>query len=428
MKKSLFILLGCATMMMACNKNIETPVQSQVVDQSERVMLSMSLSSPVLSKATIASEANEANVTRAEVFVFRQVKDSDAGLPESWVLDGYTRNGGDGYPVISSAEGTINVTVSCTKGKRKIYAVLNADEGNSTLENALARVANEKQLLEAMSYLKYNIKAGALNNFVMIGKYTANEGIYDIQSASAVAMDVHRVASRVWLKKITKKFNTPGLQSKNFQIDRIYLTNVVNTINLFNEYNYSGTGVDMYVPAAETDCWYNKMMYQDLNATDKDPFLLREKWTLSDADESNNKVATRSDEGVAAVVPGEVEGVSTIKPGSVSFPVEGALYAYPNPTESRFENGIYIGDEAGEWSIRPTRLVIETTLDGTKYYYPITLPALESNKTYEIENLVITRPGSDDPDIPVVVYDVPFKISILGWEQVLLGNEGTITI
>ena len=128
----------------------------------------------------------------------------------------------------------------------------------------------------------------------------------------------------------------------------------------------------------------------------------------------------------AGVVPG-----TRTEPGFVDLAVENAMYAYPNPTQSdnlEGSTGMYKGPEGGPWSIRPTRLVIEATLDGQLYYYPITLPSLEYNKSYEISNLVITRPGSDDPDMPVVGFDVPFHITVNDWTQVLMGTDGTVTI
>jgi hypothetical protein len=74
--------------------------------------------------------------------------------------------------------------------------------------------------------------------------------------------------------------------------------------------------------------------------------------------------------------------------------------------------------------------VVKATLGTDVYYYPITLPALESNKSYEIEELILTRPGSDDPDKPVSIQECTFQINVLGWTTVAVAdeNEDDITI
>ena len=84
-----------------------------------------------------------------------------------------------------------------------------------------------------------------------------------------------------------------------------------------------------------------------------------------------------------------------------SYSTQHAFYSYPNDATSK-----------------TTRLVIETTLGTTKYYYPINLPAMESNKSYEISEVTITRPGSDDPDVPVSFEDATFVINVIDWTVV----------
>ena len=97
---------------------------------------------------------------------------------------------------------------------------------------------------------------------------------------------------------------------------------------------------------------------------------------------------------------------SAIVNGQSYTPVH-TFYGYPN-----------------DLSVNTTRLVIETTLGSTKYYYPINLPAMESNKSYEIEEVKITRPGSDNPDEPVSFADASFSVNVIDWTVVPV-TEGT---
>ena len=93
------------------------------------------------------------------------------------------------------------------------------------------------------------------------------------------------------------------------------------------------------------------------------------------------------------------------------------FYVYPNPTAS---------DNSDEtFSPRFTRLVVEATLGGTKYYYPISLPNLERNKTYTVSSLMITRPGSDNPDKEITSAECPFNIVVENW---IPGTEQNLEI
>ena len=83
------------------------------------------------------------------------------------------------------------------------------------------------------------------------------------------------------------------------------------------------------------------------------------------------------------------------------------FYAYPN-----------------DLAVNTTRIVIETTLGTSKYYYPINLPEMASNKSYEIAEVVLTRPGSDNPDEPVSFADATFSINVIDWTVVPV-TEGT---
>lgn len=64
---------------------------------------------------------------------------------------------------------------------------------------------------------------------------------------------------------------------------------------------------------------------------------------------------------------------------------------------------------------KTTRLVIAATLGSQKYYYPVDLPALQNNKSYEITGVTIKRGGSDNPDTPVTSDDISFGVSVTGW-------------
>ena len=63
---------------------------------------------------------------------------------------------------------------------------------------------------------------------------------------------------------------------------------------------------------------------------------------------------------------------------------------------------------------RFTRLVIEGTLNGITYYYPIPIKELRRNSCYSID-VKIYRPGSLDPDKEVEIGTLDLTLSIQGW-------------
>ena len=88
---------------------------------------------------------------------------------------------------------------------------------------------------------------------------------------------------------------------------------------------------------------------------------------------------------------------ATIANGS-SYSTLHYFYAMPNPASSKV-----------------TKLVVEATLGTQKYYYPIALPAMQPNKSYEITGITIKRGGSEDPDTPVTSDDISFGVTVSGW-------------
>ena len=77
------------------------------------------------------------------------------------------------------------------------------------------------------------------------------------------------------------------------------------------------------------------------------------------------------------------------------------------------------------WCPRYTRLVIETVIRNVTYYYPIDLPQIAANHTYDVSEVIITRLGSTDPDKHVEVGTVSVTIKVKDWET---GNTTEITI
>lgn len=91
---------------------------------------------------------------------------------------------------------------------------------------------------------------------------------------------------------------------------------------------------------------------------------------------------------------------------NTTYSVKHHFYGYPNPVAT--------DANAGSWTPRKTRLVVEATLGGEVCYYPVTLDKMQRNTEYII-NLTVTRLGSPDPDTPVTTGEASFTVEVKDW-------------
>lgn len=98
-----------------------------------------------------------------------------------------------------------------------------------------------------------------------------------------------------------------------------------------------------------------------------------------------------------------------------SYTKEHSFYCYPN----------LISDESFDstWSPRHTMLVVDAMLDGVQTYYPIELPVIGRNKCIVIEELIITKKGSDYPYVPVRDGSCDATVIVTPWDPILNYTE-----
>ena len=92
-----------------------------------------------------------------------------------------------------------------------------------------------------------------------------------------------------------------------------------------------------------------------------------------------------------------------------------SMYAMPNPVDT--------DNDEKPFTVRNTKLVVKAVLNAKPIYYVIPLGALESNTTYDIGELVITRPGSSDPEKKTETASCTFTVEANPWTVVPLETE-----
>ena len=244
------------------------------------------------------------------------------------------------------------ISMSIPTGTVECYAVVNGS-------GDLSFIATKSVLLKRLSYLK-NSTTSRMEMLGSVSK-TVSAG------ANSVSIEVKRFASKVQIDKITPAFTAPAHKALEFRLTGIYLVNV----NGSCPYTQAST-------AGSSDYWYNKMKYVsgECNAL------------ISDKLSTPVTLQASAD----AVTP---------------YTTAHYLYCYPNPVTT--------DSSSSTWSNRYTRLVVETTLGGTTYYYPVNIPTPTANTLYQITNMQITGLGSDSPDKIVEKGSLSVSITVTDW-------------
>lgn len=209
--------------------------------------------------------------------------------------------------------------------------------------------------LSDMMKLKSSLSDNEIGSFVMSGRVSS----VITTSSTEVTVPVSRLVSKVRLSKLETEFEIPQYQSMPFKVSSVYLINV--------------PADKYYITTGSVTEWYNKTKY---DSSDENSLLF---------DNMGDLLVT----------------------SSASYDKKNTFYCYPNPESN--------DNFSSTWSPRHTRLVVEALLGDTRYYYPVTLPEIESNKIYDV-NLKITRPGSSLPDIEVDKFAVGFTVQVKDWE------------
>ncbi len=171
-------------------------------------------------KVASQPESNEEKVTSLQVYVFRT---DDANRLE-----------------ISSFTGEHSITMKCSSGPKRIYALVNAPDIRGS-------VSSETDLLSCATSLSDN----SVSALQMIGSTDMTLSTPTVE----ITVPVKRIAASVVLKKITNSFSSDSYKDSEFKITDVYLLNVQG----INDY-----GLDS--EPAESSSWYNRL------SKDENPF------------------------------------------------------------------------------------------------------------------------------------------------------------
>lgn len=196
-------------------------------------------------------------------------------------------------------------------------------------------------------------------DFVLVGNSLAN--FTSATSNIPITIILKRIVARVELLSIKTSFSQSPFAGKKLENASVYLINAIG-----EKYYHNGE--------KSPSTFYN---LGGINQSDLDKFT---------NDIIYKSITNPIGEGVDAM----------------NSPIQ--LYCYGNSTTTEDASNKY------------TKLVIECTLDGIKYYYPIALPGILNNQWYRI-NATILRPGSLSPNETLEKGSINISMSIADWDE-----------
>lgn len=348
-KTHLFLAVAAAVLAASsCQKNNAGVNSSDVASQSS-ITIDISVPEEAPGKSDYASR-KDYQINSVQIFVFNAQNKLET----------------DFYKTITPVDNSTSVTINTMTGAKTVYALLNhsrlyKQQGVYTMTNFEAELTN----LEENTPSKL-VMSG--KNTITVGEYNKNKN--SSQTPQTMSIWVKRLASMIVLEKVTVDFNGTSLEGASFQIEEIYLKNVVGVSRLgvtatANAANTPFSILPLENDALESDSnWYNKMTKQATGA----PEVISDTWTK----------------------------LCNVASPAVATNLGRCLFAYPNMTTT--------DSHSDTWSPRMTRAVIKAhitkagiNLDKDTFYV-FDLPVLEANKVYSIQNVNITMPGKDDDD------------------------------
>ncbi len=357
--KSILALVAGAIAVASCNKEAADSGIKSEVDDMCKLIVSFDCNDVKVDTKVVGTVADDNIIKDVQLLVFRK-ESTDAASR----IDAAKRFSG----LNASRTYTSSEALSCTRGSREIWVVVNAPTDYTTGNDAVLTLADLKAKTTVLGDNKYTETEKA---FVMAGNTVKTLD----KASDNIAVTVKRMACKIVVKEVKNSFILPVYQKAGtLKVTGACLMSVAGYQKLDNLNTIAAERT--YISSANIGHSY---------------------WHGKNVKDSNNLIADTYTAAKTLEYGGKLENLST-------------FYAYPNDAAPAV---------AETWAIKGTILVIETQINGETLYYPIQIQkvvsALESNKCYEV-SLTVKHPGSQEPWQPVEFEDVTATITVSDWE------------
>ena len=422
MKRLMFLLLTVSALLaVACNKE-PNPMGGKVTDEEHTLTIRV-LSDGV---KTRAYDSDDVPITdglkRLDLYVFHE---EESLLDEHIVLE-------------PDPTGITTYSFKEKKGERiGVLAIGNLHEDTAKLlEGKTLEQLSEHYDLEAMIVL-------SAGNFDVDRAVMVGARAYSFSADGTVEIELRRLMYRIDVGKITVTPENEELLGKEIYVKNIALTNICNyfvplnsdsighfyTWYLFfgNEYNLTGAlggverGFEFYRNAPKGWDANGSFTLEGpgiLNGTfpyminsnyQKDPGVLNIDATGVLKDVTHQGYDNAAGEGLIVTSWDMAE--------SHSMEVGKCFYGYMG-------RGTYEYDIVSEYKNQSfcPKLVIELSIDGESWFYPIPLIYPQPNTVYKIDNITIKDYGSEYSNFFPLKYAVDYTISVAEWSEITVEN------
>ena len=423
MKRLMILLLTVSALLaVACNKE-PNPMGGKVTDEEHTLTIRV-LSDGV---KTRAYDSDDVPITdglkRLDLYVFHE---EEPLLDEHIVLE-------------PDPTGITTYSFKEKKGERiGVLAIGNLHEETAKLlEGKTLEQLSEHYELEAMIVL-------SAGNFDVDRAVMVGARAYSFSADGTVEIELRRLMYRIDVGKITVAPENEELLGKEIYVKNIALTNICNyfvplnsdsighfyTWYLFfgNEYDLTGAlggverGFEFYRNAPKGWDANGSFTLEGpgiLNGTfpyminsnyQKDPGVLNIDATGVLKDVTHQGYDNAAGEGLV-VQAGDMEASHSVNVGKCfyGFMGRGVFNEYSIVSEFKGQNTY-------------PKLVIELSIDGESWFYPIPLIYPQPNTVYKIDNITIKDYGSEYSNFFPLKYVVDFSVTVTDWTEMTIDN------
>ena len=391
--KSILFAVGFIGLFAACN-TVDTP---EMKESSQALVINVKAS--LATKATTDVLPGEETIKDLQVYIFKK--------------------NGNAYELYRYIDTVLAAPSAQTSASWQIKGI-NANESYSVavFANGLAsslkypNFQNRDALRQQVVTLASSVP-GTSGQFTMYGETAADVSVSPNET-SQVNVTVQRFVSRVRLMSVQNKL--PEAYGK-LNIKRVFVINAYDTWNMYGtgttlstpagisgRFNWGGETESHVIIASAGDCRRGDVAYgsQTFNALSA---------------EINNYFVEKA-------VPGaSEEQANANSTWTYSADHNVSFYVYPNAAPADPNSGSFAGslaNYAGNAALIPTRLVVYAQIYNNGQwmdnYYPVTVPAMERNKSYDI-NLLVTGFGSNHPNKEPEKGSMQLSVNVKPWDE-----------
>lgn len=391
--KSILLAAGFIGILAACN-NIDDPVK---VDKGQSLVLN--ISAVLTTKATTDKLPAEEAIKDLQVYVFKK--------------------NGSVYELYRYIDTVITAPTAQTSASWEIKGV-NANESYSVavFANGLASglkypAFQNRDALRAQAVTLASSVPGA--QFTMYGE-TASDVEVSSNTATQVNVTVQRFVSRVRLMSVQNKLpEAYGVLT----VKRVFV------INAYDSWNMFGTGTSISSPAGITGRfnWGGEtagVIIASANDCKRGDVAYGAQTFASFNEPISNYFVKLAEPGATEASAKESSTWEYSFSNGLGYKTGVPFYVFPNAHAADPNSDSFRGSLANYAGDAPSRLVVYAEITNNNqtvgYYYPVTVPAMERNKSYDV-NLLVTGFGSDHPNREPEKGSMELSVNVKPWDE-----------